>query len=148
MKRTTLTLALLVMIFAIAKAQTTDSAKTKETNNIVSANTVNQDSIYADVDQYAQFPGGLDNFYRFLGRNIRYPTDARDAKQQGRVKIQFVIEKNGSLSNIIVIRGVSPSIYAEAIRVLKMSPKWIPAKKNGEVVREKTWYPINFTLGG
>lgn len=103
-------------------------------------------AIYSAVEIQASFPGGLNEFAGFLAKNIRYPAEARQKGIQGRVYLTFVIERDGSLSDIKVIRGVSADIDAEAIRVLKISPKWIPGKQYGVTIREQYTVPISFNL--
>lgn len=103
-------------------------------------------AIYTSVETQAEFPGGLQEFAGFLAKNIRYPADARQKGIQGKVFLTFVVERNGSLSDIKVIRGVSKDIDAEAIRVLQISPKWMPGRQSGIAVREQYTVPISFTL--
>jgi TonB family protein len=93
-----------------------------------------------------EFSGGINAFAEYLRKNIRYPTEARKNKIQGRVIISFVVEKDGSLSNIRVMRGVSGDIDAEALRVIQMSPQWKPGIQNGKLVRVAYSMPIAFTL--
>lgn len=102
--------------------------------------------VFTAVEKYPEFPGGLDAFYHFLAKNTRYPAEARNKGIQGRVIIRFIVETNGALSNIKVVRGVDPSIDNEALRVLELSPKWIPGTQNGRAVRTLYTVPISFTL--
>src|ERR1700749_1314293 len=100
MKRTALILTPLIPIALSVKAQNIDSEKKAEPNSSAAKSNLSinapapQDSIYTSVDQNAQFPGGLDQFFIFLNGNIRYQSEARDAKEHGRIMIQFVVEKN------------------------------------------------------
>ena len=100
------------------------------------------------VEQMPAFPGGLEALMNFLNDNIKYPKEAYDAKQQGRVIAQFVVEKDGSISDIHIVKSVSPLLDAEAVRMLGVMPKWTPGKQNGETVRVKYTIPINFQLKG
>ena len=100
------------------------------------------------VEQMPEFPGGMEAMLNFLNENIKYPKEAYDAKQQGRVIAQFVVEKDGSISDIHVVKSVSPSLDAEAVRMLGVMPKWKPGKQNGEAVRVKYTVPISFRLTG
>jgi len=93
-----------------------------------------------------EFEGGIDAFGHFLTRNVRYPQYAREHKIQGRVIITFVVEKDGSLQGIKVARGVEKSLDDEAVRVIKMCPKWSPAYFYGIPVRVQYSVPINFTV--
>jgi len=90
--------------------------------------------------------GGMDAFSKFLGRTLRYPAAASDANVSGRVVVSFVIEKDGSLSNIIVEKGAGYGFDQEAVRVLKLAKAWKPGKQNGQPVRVRYMVPINFQL--
>jgi len=103
-------------------------------------------TIYTKADKDPQFPGGMDKFYKFLSDNIQYPVEERENNVQGRVIIAFVVEKDGSLGNFEILRGVSRHINNESIRVLKVSPKWKPAIINNKPVRMQYTIPIAFTL--
>lgn len=102
--------------------------------------------LFITVQQSAEPAGGFNKFYRFLGKNIRYPAEARNRNIQGRVICQFVVEKNGALSDIKVVRGIGAGADEEAVRVLALSPKWTPGKEKGIPVRQQYTVPISFTL--
>ncbi|WDF55138.1 energy transducer TonB [Mucilaginibacter sp. KACC 22063] len=102
--------------------------------------------IFTSVEQSAEFPGGLDKFGAYLGRSIRYPAVAKENNVQGKVIVQFVVERDGSLTDIHVLRGIGSGCDEEAIRVLKASPKWKPGIQNGRPVRQQYTVPISFTL--
>jgi len=91
--------------------------------------------------------GGLDAFYKFLGDKIKYPNAAKEAGTQGRVILQFVVEKDGSLTDIKVMREPGNGLGDEATRVLKLAPKWTPGIQNGKPVRVQYTIPVNFSLG-
>jgi TonB family protein len=93
-----------------------------------------------------QFRGGVSDFVDYLGNNIQYPTDARQSNTQGRVIVSFVVEKDGKVSQVKVLRSVSPTIDAEAVRVIKNSPRWKPGKQFGREVSVAYSVPVNFTL--
>jgi len=93
-----------------------------------------------------QFKGGYEGFGKFLSNNINYPDYARERGIQGKVILSFVVEKTGDLSDIKVKKSVSPGIDAEAVRVLKKSPKWLPGKQFGKPVRVIYNVPVNFAL--
>jgi len=94
-----------------------------------------------------EFPGGLEAMSHFLSQNIKYPKDAMDKKQEGKVFINFVVEKDGTLSNFKIIRGIGGSCDEEALRVAKSMPKWEPARmKNGKKVAVEMNLPIHFKL--
>lgn len=92
------------------------------------------------VEQMPEFPGGETALMKFLSKNVHYPTSASEMGIQGRVIIRFVISKTGVVSQVEVIRGLNPACDKEAVRVVKMMPKWIPGKQNGRNV------PVYFTL--
>ena len=102
--------------------------------------------VYQIVEQMPAFPGGVAKLFEFISKNIHYPQEAKEKGIQGRVFIGFVIEKDGSVSNIRNLRGVDSELDAEAIRVVKSMPKWKPGKHNGEFVRVSYQIPILFKL--
>ena len=102
--------------------------------------------IFKVVEEMPQFPGGMGEAMKFLAKNMKYPVAAQEAKIEGRVIVQFVIERDGSVSDAKVMRGVSPELDAEAIRVVSMMPKWIPGKQRGKAVAVKYTMPIMFRL--
>ena len=93
-----------------------------------------------------KFPGGIPGLMQYLARNIKYPTIAQENGTQGRVIIQFVVERDGSITDVRVARGVDPYLDKEAVRVVKSMPKWIPGKQNGKAVRVKFTVPVMFRL--
>ena len=90
--------------------------------------------------------GGYINFYRYINQNLKYPARARRMGIEGRVYLQFIVEKDGSLIDIKVVRGLGSGCDKEAIRLLKRAPKWIPAKYRGKLVRVQRYVPIRFLL--
>lgn len=100
--------------------------------------------VFDVVESLPTFPGGTSALMSFLSSNIKYPADAFDAKIMGRVVVQFVVERDGSISNVIVVNMVSPSLDREAARVIMSMPKWEPGRQNGEPVRVKYNVPISF----
>jgi len=103
-------------------------------------------TVYTSVEKVPEFPGGVEAFGQFLGRSIKYPKADREKGIQGRVIVTFVVEKDGSLSGLKVLKGVSKTIDAEAVRVLKLSPKWKPGIESHKKVRVQYTVPISFTL--
>ena len=99
------------------------------------------------VEQMPSFPGGMKALMDYLQENIKYPKDAQDAKKEGRVIATFIVEKDGSISNVKIVRSIFPSLDAEAERIITAMPKWIPGMQNGENVRVKYTIPISFSLG-
>ena len=107
---------------------------------------VKDEPIFQVVEEKPEFPGGMAEAMKFLAKNINYPVAAQQAKIEGRVIVQFVVGKDGSVSDVKVMRGVSPELDAEAIRVVSMMPKWIPGKQRGKAVAVKYTMPIMFRL--
>ena len=98
------------------------------------------------VEQMPEFPGGIKALLDYLCQNVKYPADAEKQKIEGRVIANFVVETDGSISNVEVFRPVFPSLDAEAVRVLSAMPKWKPGMQSGKVVRVKYTVPISFKL--
>jgi protein TonB len=111
-----------------------------------SAEKVVDPTIYDAVESLPQFAGGLEAFYQYLAKNIVYPRRERNTGIDGRVYLQFVIEVDGSLTAIKVLKGVSEGLDKEAIRVLKATPKWVPGSNRGQPVRVRMTIPISFQL--
>ena len=111
------------------------------------AQVANNDTIYQTVEQMPQFPGGEAALIDFVGKNIQYPQEAKEKNISGRVFVGFVIEKDGSVSNVEVVRGIGGGCDEEAVRVIKGMPKWEPGKQKGKPVRVNYMMPINFKLG-
>ncbi|MBB3185896.1 energy transducer TonB [Microbacter margulisiae] len=100
--------------------------------------------IFMIVEQMPQFPNGDINAY--LSSHIKYPVVAQENGIQGRVIVQFVVNQDGSIVDVTVVRGVDPSLDKEAVRVIEGMPKWIPGKQGGKPVRVKFTLPVNFKL--
>ncbi|MBE6326705.1 MAG: energy transducer TonB [Bacteroidales bacterium] len=96
-------------------------------------------AIFSIVEEKAQYPQGTDSLKAFILNNLKYPSDAC---VQGRVVIAFVVEKDGSITNVDIVRSVHPAFDEEAVRFVSMMPKWIPAKNNGKIVRSRYYLPI------
>jgi periplasmic protein TonB len=105
-----------------------------------------KDSVYTMVDQMPQFPGGESKLFRFLAQNIRYPAYARENGIMGTVFVTFIVEEDGTLNNIDVVKSPHKSLSEEALRVVQLMPKWIPGKQDGNSVRVRYNLPIHFTL--
>ena len=109
---------------------------------------VSDDQTFSVVEQMPEYPGGMRAGLEFMARNLRYPTKAREAGKQGRVIVQFVVRKDGSLSDFKVLRPVDPWLDAEAIRVISTMPKWKPGMQDGNPVSVKFTLPVTFMLEG
>ncbi|MGZ3759104.1 MAG: TonB family protein [Mucilaginibacter sp.] len=102
--------------------------------------------VYASVEHEPEFKGGIQAFYAFLAQNIVYPANARKRNITGKVFVQFIVEKDGSLSEVHAVRDSNDELSPEAERVVKLSPNWIPGTQNGRLVRVQYTVPINFNL--
>ncbi len=104
--------------------------------------------VFQVVEEMPEFPGGMGECLKFLGKNIKYPVEAQQAGAQGKVIVQFVVEKDGSIANPKVVRSIDPNLDGEAIRVISIMPKWKPGMQKGQPVRVKYTVPVTFRLDG
>lgn len=102
--------------------------------------------VFQVVETMPSFPGGDAALFKFLNDNIKYPVIAQENGIQGRVICQFVVNRDGSIVDVEVVRSVDPSLDKEAIRVIKAMPNWAPGKQRGKAVRVKYTLPVNFRL--
>ncbi len=107
---------------------------------------IGEEEIFQVVEDQPEFPGGMSQLYVYLQKNVKYPPIAKESGIQGRVFVNFVVEKDGSISNVKVLRGIGGGCDEEAIRVVKSMPKWKPGKQRGKPVRVSFNLPIKFTL--
>jgi len=105
-----------------------------------------EEQIFVAVEQPAEFPGGMAALMRWLNNNMRYPEAAQQNDIQGRVIVNFVVEKDGSIANVKIAKGVDKDLDREALRVVKKMPKWQPGKNNGVAVRSYFNLPVTFRL--
>ena len=105
-----------------------------------------ENKVFDIVEQQPLFPGGPAALMKYLSENTKYPVVAQENGVQGRVTVQFVVEKDGSISDVHVLRGVDPSLDREAVRVVKSMPRWTPGKQNGSAVRVNYRVPVLFRL--
>lgn len=105
-----------------------------------------ENKVFDIVEQQPLFPGGPAALMKYLSENTKYPVVAQENGVQGRVTVQFVVEKDGSISDVHVLRGVDPSLDKEAVRVVKSMPRWTPGKQNGITVRVNYRVPVLFKL--
>lgn len=124
-------LMMLVLLFSF----TTSTAQTKKNN-----------MVYDVVEVMPQFPGGQIAMLKYIMENIKYPKQIMEEGIQGRVTVSFIVEKDGRVSNVRLLRSVQPSLDKEAIRVVKSMPKWTPGKQNGKPVRVRFNLPVMFKL--
>ena len=107
---------------------------------------VEDNKVFEIVEQMPSFPGGMGALMSWLSQNIKYPVIAAETGVQGRVIVQFVVEKDGSITDVKVARSVDPSLDKEASRVVKSMPHWIAGRQNGSPVRVKYTVPVTFKL--
>ena len=129
---------ILMLLMAVCCLMTANAQKT-----VVSQ--TNQ-KVFDTVEQMPEYPGGMQAMIAFLQTNMKYPEDAAKQKVEGRVMVQFIVETDGSISDVHVAKQVFPSLDAEAIRVVQAMPKWTPGKEKGNVVRVKYNLPIVFRM--
>lgn len=125
-----------------------ENAATEKANEaeVIVQEPATKDEAFAVVEQMPEFPGGMKELMTYLKDNIKYPKAAQDKKVQGRVIVQFVVEKDGTPTEFNVVRSVDPDLDAEALRVLGGMPKWKPGMQKGQVVRVKYTVPVAFRL--
>ena len=128
------TLSVLAILFTV---NTTAGAQNKKTAN---------DKVYEKVEVMPEFPGGNQAMMDFVATNVKYPKEAMDKNISGRVMVQFVVEKDGSISDIKVAKGIGGGCDEEAVRVVKAMPKWKPGKEKGKPVRVGFMMPFAFKL--
>ena len=102
--------------------------------------------VFEIVEQNPSFPGGMDALTKWLSKNLKYPASAQENNIQGRVLVQFVVNKDGSIVDPKVIRSVDPALDKEALRVVSAMPKWQPGKQRGKTVRVRFTLPVTFRL--
>ena len=105
-----------------------------------------ENKVFDVVEQMPSFPGGQAALMNYLNSNIKYPVIAEENGIQGRVVVQFVVGKDGHISDVKVAKSVDPSLDKEAVRVVKAMPKWIPGKQNGQAVTVRYTLPVTFRL--
>lgn len=130
---------------------TTSGTPHTYTNTTVKQKTVakqddTEDEIVNAPEEQAVYPGGMGELMKFLSRNIKYPKEAQDKGIQGRVVLQFVVNKDGSICDSKVVKAVDPQLDAEALRVINAMPNWTPGKQKGEPVRTRFTLPVSFRL--
>lgn len=122
-------------------------AKTKEAQNKFDEQAKMSDTtVFTVVEVLPEFPGGTESLYKYLSSKIKYPAKAKEDGIQGRVFINFVVEPDGSITNVKVLRGLRSDLDKEAVRAISMMPKWIPGVNRGKRVRVSYNLPIKFTL--
>ena len=105
------------------------------------------EEIFTIVEDQPEFPGGIGAFYKYVATNLRYPAQARRMGIAGKVFVQFVVEKDGRLTDVQILKGIGAGCDEEALRVIKKSKAWTPGRQRGRPVKVRMIIPINFRLG-
>lgn len=151
---------LLVGGYGIAAAQdvATVDTRTSATQVVEKQNKVKQakvvtlqtakdgQTVEENPDKWPDFPGGQKKLFKWLSANIKYPKEAQANKEQGRVIVRFVIDKDGKVMDAKVVRSISPSLNKEALRLIEAMPRWKPGEKDGQPVAVRFTLPITFRL--
>jgi protein TonB len=119
-----------------------DDAEEIKVVDIVVEEKVVVDEIFDVVEEQPEYPGGIQELYNFIGKNFKYPEMARAANVQGKVYVQFVVGKDGSIGDVKILRGLGSGLDEEATRVVKMMPKWKAGKQRGKEVKVRYNLPI------
>ena len=127
-------------------SQSSESASQKAPQHNTTSEPQNTEEVFMVVGQMPEFPGGMSACLKFLADHVAYPKEAAEKKIQGRVIVQFVVMKDGSIANARVLRAVDPLLDAEALRVIGLMPKWKPGTQRGQAVNVKFTMPITFRL--
>lgn len=137
---------LAISCVACTKQTKTENNATEETST-VKITTSNTEEVYSTADEMPEFPGGMGELMTYLGSNIQYPSKAKENHWEGSAVCQFVIEKDGSISNAEIIQSSGFQLLdIEAMRVILNMPNWTSGKQNGDSVRVKFAIPITFKL--
>ena len=138
-----LAFAIMAIVFAPARA----NAQKKARNKYVRPKRIEVDNkVYNVCELMPCFKGGDAALLQYLGKTARYPQSAQKAKKEGCVIVSFIVEKDGAVSNVKVVRSATPTLDTEAVRVIKAMPKWVPGKQDGKLVRVKYNVPVTFRL--
>lgn len=113
---------------------------------VVEDEEIEEQQIFLVVENMPEFPGGEAAMYKFIGKNIVYPRMAKESGISGRVFITFVVERDGSVTDVKILRGIGGGCDEEAVRVIRKMPRWSPGKQRGKPVRVQYRMPIKFTL--
>ncbi len=111
------------------------------------AETVDDSHIWDTAEKMPEFPGGEEALMKYLKNHLKYPESAKENDKEGRVIVQFVVDKNGKVNNVEVVRGVDAALDSEAVRMVSEMPEWTPGEQNGKPVNVKYTLPVLFKLG-
>jgi TonB family protein len=141
-----LAVPLFAIMLALSSATTVKIEVLNSTEKVAHFPQQKDTRVFTVVEHAPNYPGGVDKFYKFLQQNIKYPAEAKNKNIQGKVFVSFIVEKDGSLSDVKAIHDPGAGCGPEAVRVMKLSPKWNPGVQNGHKVRVQYTLPISFTL--
>ena|ERR1041385_5558892 len=144
MKKLSIIFSLLLIAVTFSFAQTTTPAKTQATKTDVKTEA---GPVYTKVDHMPSFPGGEEELARFFSKNIQYPKEALDNKIEGTVYVTFVVDINGKISNVQMLKRMAYGMDQEAMRVVKLMPDWTPGHQDGKPVPVQVTIPVKFSLG-
>ena len=116
------------------------------TNAMAQSKKVANDKVIEKAEVMPQFPGGDQAMMKFVSENVQYPEEAKEKEISGRVMVGFIVEKDGSISDVKVVKGIGGGCDEEAVRVVKAMPKWKPGKEKGKPVRVSYMMPFTFKL--
>ena len=125
-----------LMLFALGGSLAAQNATVEKDN----------DECIFEYEIDPEFPGGMDSLYAYLCRNVSYPAEARDSNITGKVYVSFVVDKDGSISNVRILRDIGGGCGAAVVEAVKAMPKWKPGRVGGKPVRIAFNLPVNFTL--
>ena len=134
MKKAFITIIVLAS-FTIVKAQTTNNVKQSEELNDPGQRPITDSTIFVAVQQPPSFPGGMEKWLDYVKENLKYPEKDKTDGRKGKVFVTFIVEKDGTIANSKVVRGIGGACDIEAIRLVKNSPKWNPGMQNEKAVR-------------
>jgi protein TonB len=129
-----------------ASEETGQAVEVKYVQQVVEEEEPEEQEIFQVVEEMPEFPGGMGECMKFLGKNIKYPTISQENGVQGKVIVQFVVNKDGTVVDPVVVRSVDPYLDKEALRVINSMPKWKPGKQRGKPVRVRYTVPVTFRL--
>ncbi|MDE6668677.1 MAG: M56 family metallopeptidase [Muribaculaceae bacterium] len=133
-------------LLATVSVKASTDASTSVESKVNKKTPASEEEVYTAVSEMAEYPGGMKAMMEFLKTHIQYPEEAEKNGEQGRVIVKFIIDKNGKVTSPEVIRGISPLLDKEALRVVSEMPNWTPGKNNGKVVNSYFTLPVSFTL--
>ncbi|MBR4002254.1 MAG: energy transducer TonB [Bacteroidales bacterium] len=139
-------LGIVVMVSAVGYASAKASGKVESISEFLKVPHMQEERIVQFPEEYPRFPEGNEKILSFVAENLHYPPEALERGLQGRCVISFIIETDGSISGAKVIKSLGSSLDSEAMRIVNLMPKWIPAKDKGKAVRSECTIPIVFRI--